>query len=359
MFGILLALGAVVLIAVLLLIFRIYSLVNVARGTDKVRVSKSNKVNAILFLVFLVVFGGWFFYYSFSAYESYQLPFASEHADDYESIFWATTWITVSVFILTQILLFVFSFKYQYKKGQVATFYPDNTKLEVIWTIIPAIVLTILVFGGFKVWNKITDAAPEDAEVIELLGYQFAWAFRYAGEDGQLGAFNYKLVDPTNLMGIDFADANAFDDFMPREITLPKGRPVEIKIRARDVLHSVYLPHFRQKMDAMPGMPTRMWFIPTKTTAEMREELKNPDFNYELACAEVCGRGHFSMRLTVVVLEPEEYAKWFAEQKEQTFLKTNPEYLSFVPAELRELAKIKSGMETDVKEAKSVELSQN
>src|SRR5690606_27038141 len=136
---------------------------------------------------------------------------------------------------------------------------------------------------------------------------QFAWAFRYAGEDNKLGAFNYQLMDPTNLMGIDFSDANAFDDFMPREITLPKGKPVEIKIRARDVLHSVYLPHFRQKMDAMPGMPTRMWFIPTKTTAEMRDELKNPDFNYELACAEVCGRGHFSMRLTVVVLEPEEY----------------------------------------------------
>ena len=103
MFGLLLAIGAVVLIAIFLLIFRIYTLVNIAKGTEKVRVSKSNRINAILFLLFLVIFGGWFFYYSFAAYESYQLPLASANADEYESLFWATTWITVAVFILTQI----------------------------------------------------------------------------------------------------------------------------------------------------------------------------------------------------------------------------------------------------------------
>src|SRR5690606_18298201 len=113
-----------------------------------------------------------------------------------------------------------------------------------------------------------------------------------------------------NEFGLDFTDRSSFDDFIPRELYLPKGRPVEIKIRARDVLHSFYLPHFRVKMDAVPGMPTRFGFTPTKTTEEMREETGNPDFNYELACAEVCGRGHFSMRMIVVVLEPEEYDKW-------------------------------------------------
>lgn len=358
MFGLLLAIGAVVLLAIFLLIYRIYTLVNVARGSDKLKVSKSNKVNAILFLVFLVIFGGWFFYYSFAAYDSYQIPLASAHGDDYESLFWATTWITVAVFILTQFLLFGFSYKYQYKEGKQAAFYPDNTKLEVIWTVIPAIVLTMLVFGGFKVWNQITDASPEGAEVIEIMGYQFAWAVRYPGDDGQLGAFDYRLVDPTNQMGVDFSDQNSFDDIVdPLEIHVPKGVPVEVKIRARDVLHSVYFPHFRQKMDAMPGMPTRMWFTPTKTTAEMRVELKNPDFNYELACTEICGRGHFSMRKIVVVDEPEDYLKWRAEQ--ESFLKQNPDYLSKVPAELRELAAIKAGVKTDVKTAAGVEVSQN
>lgn len=357
MFGILLAIGAVVLIAVFLLIFRIYTLVSVVRGTEKVKVSKSNKVNAVLFILFMLIFGGWFFYYSFDAYESYQIPMASAHADDYESLFWATTWITVAVFILTHIALFVFSFKYQYKEGRQATFYPDNTKLEVIWTVIPAIVLTILIFGGFKVWNQITGPATGEPEVLELMGYQFAWEVRYSGQDGQLGTYDFRLIDPINPMGVNFQDENSYDDFNARDIYLPKGKPVEIKIRARDVLHSVYFPHFRQKMDAMPGMPTRMWFIPTKTTAEMREELGNPDFNYELACAEICGRGHFSMRKVVVVLEPEEYAKWYAEQ--ESILKQNPDLLSNIPAEKRKLAELKAGLTTDVEDTKGVELSQN
>ncbi len=116
-------------------------------------------------------------------------------------------------------------------------------------------------------------------------------------------------------MGLDPQDPASRDDFMPREIHLPKGVPVEIKIRARDVLHSVSFPHFRQKMDAMPGMPTRMWFIPTKTTVEMRKELNDPEFNYELACQQICGRGHFSMRMIVVVDEPADYEKWKREQE--------------------------------------------
>lgn len=356
MFGILLAIGVVVIIAILLLIYRIYTLVSVVRGSEKIRVSKSNKVNGFLFLAFLIVFGGWFFYYSFAAYDSYQLPLASEHGERYEQLFWATTWITVAVFILTHIALFVFSWKYQYKEGRQAAFYPDNTRLEVIWTIIPAIVLTILVFGGFRVWTDITGEAPEGPELLEIMGYQFAWDVRYPGADGQLGDYDFRNISPLNQMGIDFSDENSFDDFIPRDIYLPKGKPVEIKIRARDVLHSVFLPHFRQKMDAVPGMPTRMWFTPTKTTVEMREELNNPDFNYELACTELCGRGHFSMRKTVVVLEPEEYARWYADQK--SILEVNPDLLSAVPAEKRKLADLKSGLRTDVKEEKSVELSQ-
>ena len=129
---------------------------------------------------------------------------------------------------------------------------------------------------------------------------------------------------------------------MPREIHLPKGKPVLLKIRARDVLHSVFLPHFRVKMDAVPGMPTQFWFVPTKTTAEMRAETGNPDFNYELACTEICGRGHFSMRLIVVVDEPAEYEQWKSEQG--SFLSKNPDYISKIPEEMRELASINAGI---------------
>jgi cytochrome c oxidase subunit 2 len=111
------------------------------------------------------------------------------------------------------------------------------------------------------------------------------------------------------------------------------------------VLHSVYIPAFRVKMDAVPGMPTKFWFVPTKSTAEMRTETGNPDYNYELACAEVCGNAHFSMRMVVVVDEPADYEKWKAEQK--TWLSLNPEYLSKVPEELREVAIISAGIENE------------
>src|SRR5690606_34435978 len=120
-------------------------------------------------------------------------PVAAAHADEYESLFWATMWVSVVAFMVTNIALFFFAFRYQYKEGRKALFYPDNTKLEIIWTIIPAIVLVTLVFGGFKVWNEMTDEAPADAEVLEVMGYQFAWAVRYPGADNQLGAYNFRF----------------------------------------------------------------------------------------------------------------------------------------------------------------------
>jgi cytochrome c oxidase subunit II len=325
MFGILITIGVIILLAILMLLYRVYTLVSVARGTDKIKVSTSNKINGILFLVFMIVLGGLFFWYSFDAYDNYQTPIAAAHADEYESLFWATMWVAVGAFLITNVALFYFAFRYQYKEGTKALFYPDNTRLEIIWTIIPAIILVTLVFGGFRVWNQMTEQAPEDAVELEIMGYQFAWVARYPGADGQLGKYDFRLISPDNQMGLMLDDPNSHDDFMPRVIYLPKGRPVEIKIRARDVLHSVSLPHFRQKMDAMPGMPTRMWFTPTKTTAEMRAETGNPEFNYELACQQICGRGHFSMRMEVVVVDQAEYDSWYAEQESWT--QADPELL--------------------------------
>ena len=158
-----------------------------------------------------------------------------------------------------------------------------------------------------------------------------------------MGTYNYQLIDASNQFGMDLTDENSYDDFMPREIHIPKGKEILFKIRARDVLHSVYAPHFRLKMDAVPGMPTHFKFIATKTTDEMRAELENPDFNYEIACTEVCGRGHFSMRMVVVVDEPEAYEQWKSEQ--DSWLKLNPDYLSKVPKDKRELAMIKADID--------------
>jgi len=344
MIGFAIAAGVFLLLAILLLIFRLHTLVNVMKKSDQKVGDGVNKTNAILFMVFLVFSFILLFWYSIKNFDVYQIPIASEHGVATDRLFWITMAVTGVVFIITQILLFYFPYRYQFNPKRKALYFPENNKLEMIWTIVPSIVLTILVVYGLTVWNKVMAPAPEEAEVVEIMGYQFAWKVRYPGKDEKLGTYDFRKIDATNEFGLDFSDRAAYDDFTPRELHLPKGKPVEFQIRARDVLHSVFAPHFRLKMDAVPGMPTRFWFVPTKSTAEMRAETGNPDFNYEIACTEVCGRGHFSMRLLVVVDEPEDYEKWKAEQA--SWLSKNPEYMAQVPDNLKELAMIKSEIET-------------
>lgn len=348
MFELLVVVGVLGLLVILMLLYKVYTLVSVARGTDEIRASTSNTVNGILFLVFFILSVVAIAWYSFSEYDRYTPPQAAEHAADYDSLFWTTMWVAMAAFLITNLLLFYFAFRYKFSESRRAHFYPDNTKLEIAWTILPAVVLVLLIFNGFKVWNTMTDAAPDDAVVLEVMGYQFAWEARYPGKDGELGSFDFRNVEATNAMGLALDDEKSYDDFMPLEIYLPKGRPVEMKIRARDVLHSVHLPHFRQKMDAMPGLPTRLWFIPNKTTEEMRKETGNPKFNYELACTEVCGRGHFSMKKIVVVVEPEEYDKWYAEQ--ESWLTNNPDLLKKIPEAKRPAAAKAAGVEYNAQE---------
>ena len=271
------------------------------------------------------------FYYSGDASKYFLPESASEHGLNTDRLFWITLAVISFAFVATNLLLFFFPFKYQYKETRTAQFYPDNHKLEIIWTIIPAIVMAVLVIYGWVEWSNITSDAPEEAVEIEIMGKQFNWQVRYPGMDGKLGKYDPKRIDGINSMGVDFSDDNSRDDFMPGTLILPKGRPVALKIRSRDVLHSVFLPHFRVKMDAVPGMPTSFWFTPTVTTEEMREKLKAEGgtwndlnskgkprweaFNYELACTEICGNSHYAMKFAVKVVDAAEYDKWMAEQK--------------------------------------------
>jgi cytochrome c oxidase subunit 2 len=349
MTNLIIGLGVVLILVILYLIFRVSSLVGLARTrpvTTEARVDSSNKVNAALFLGFTIVSLVAFFWYSFAYFEDYNLPVASVHGAWTDTLFWITMAVTVAAFSIISVVMALFVFNYQHKEGRKAKFYPDNHYLELAWTIIPAIVLAILIFTGLRAWNDITSPASADAEVIEVIGQQFAWTARYPGnKDNTLGSYNYKLIDAVNEFGLDLSDKNSFDDFKSLELHIPKDKEVLIKIRAKDVLHSMYIPHFRVKMDAVPGMPTQFKFVANKTTEEMRDELNNPTFNYELACAEVCGQAHFSMKMIVVVEEPEAYEKW--KQGQEAWLKQNPDYLKKVPAALQDAAMIKAGMQRD------------
>ncbi len=293
--------------------------VAVLRGEDKSR-KQANKVNAFMLLAFLIL-GLVGVYYCNEKLKGKILGApASDHGVLIDRMLYITLAITFVVFIITQICLFWFAYKYQESDKRKAYYYPHNNKLEVIWTVVPAIALTVLVGFGIFYWFKITGEAPKNAMIVEVTGKQFGWEFRYPGKDGVLGKKYYKNIDlaKNNPLGQLWDDpANHDDIWMEQEMHLVVNKPVKLIIGAKDVIHDVGLPHFRMKMDAVPGTPTTMWFTPTKTTKQMREETGNPNFVFEIACDQMCGKGHTGMRGVVVVETQEEFDMWLAGKKPQ------------------------------------------
>lgn len=292
--------------------------VSILKGEEKSR-KDTNRINAFLLLAFLVVglIGVWWCNEKFKG-RILGEP-ASNHGEKIDNMLEITIIITGIVFVITQILLFWFSFKYQERENRKAYYYPHNNKLELIWTVVPAIVLTVLVGFGLYYWFQITGEAPKDAQIVEVTGKQFNWEFRYPGKDGQLGKKYYKEVDETkgNPLGQLWDDpANHDDIYTTGEMHIVVNKPVKLLIYAKDVIHDVGLSHFRLKMDAVPGIPTTLWFTPKFTTREMREKY-GPDFNYEISCDQMCGRGHFGMRGTIVVESEAEYKMWLASKPPQ------------------------------------------
>ncbi|MEI8052326.1 MAG: cytochrome c oxidase subunit II [Bacteroidota bacterium] len=300
--------------------------VSVLKGEEKSR-KQNNKINGFLLITFLILglLGAWYCNELYYGKTLFPQGSASVEGEKIDLMLYITIAVTGLVFVITQVLLFWFAFKYQEQDGKKAYFFPHNTKLELLWTTVPAIFLTVLVVFGLKYWFKMTNDAPKDAVVVEITGHQFAWDMRYPGTDGKLGKKNYKLYNQPsgNTLAVDFEDPESWDDLHTNEMHLPVNRPVKLVINAMDVIHDVGLPHFRMKMDAVPGIPTTMWFTPQYTTEQMKKRTGNPNFVYEISCDQICGKGHFSMRGVIVVESQEDYNKWLASQK--------PEYFTFFP----------------------------
>ena len=334
---ILLVIISIILIAVIIVqIGKVTELAAKIRGEEEMQyeVNRSQGGYMILFLVvFLIgcIVSAVYFKNYMLGYGPH-LP-ASEHGSILDKMFNVTLFFTGIVFVITHILLFYFGWKYSAKKGKKALFIPHDNKLEIIWTAIPAVVMTFLVVGGLDAWNEVMADVSDDDKYLEIeaTGFQFGWNLRYPGADGLIGEKNYKLISSENPLGQNWKDEKNLDDFLATELVLPVGQKVRVRITAQDVLHNFYLPHFRVKMDAIPGMPTYFVFTPSKTTEEYRQELKKyaeynvPDpadplkmlwetFEYELACAELCGRGHYSMKRPVKIVSQEEYDTWLASQ---------------------------------------------
>jgi cytochrome c oxidase subunit 2 len=311
-----------IVILVFIVIFQISKAseyVSVLKGEEKAR-KQDNKINGFLMIVFLVLglIGVWWCNDLLYHKTLFSFGSASSQGKSIDTMMWITIVITGIVFFITQILLFWFSFKYQESDKRKALYFTHSNKLEIIWTAVPAITLTVLVVFGLKYWFKFTGDAPQNAQVIEITGHQFGWEFRYPGKDGILGKKNYKLIDGAkqNPLGIDWSDPTSHDDIhVPTTVHVVVNRPVKFVINSMDVIHDVGLPAFRLKMDAVPGTPTTEWFTPIYTTAEMKKKTGNPDFAYEIVCDQLCGKGHFGMRGVIIVETQKEYNEWMIKQR--------------------------------------------
>ncbi len=288
------------------------------RNNEVVRQRKTNYTMAVLLVLFFVI-GVWGIIYCHNSLIDRMLPTsASKQGEAYDTMFFVTLVVTGIVFFITHILLFWFAFKYKStSEHSKSHFLAHNNKLELIWTTIPAIVMAVLVVIGLRNWGAMTGTAPADAQVVEITGKQFNWIIRYSGKDKTFGKRNFRNInDASNVLGMDEKDPASADDVVAQngEMHIVVGVPVKLIIGSRDVIHDVGLPHFRMKMDAVPGITTTMWFTPTITSAEMKAKTGNPDFVYEISCDQMCGKGHYSMRGTIIVETQAEYDAWIAKQ---------------------------------------------
>ena len=347
---IILSLAAVILISISVWqIVKIFEVSNLGKKKDTSQIAnyKDNDLHGKLMFAFLV-----FIYlvtiYSFVSYTKVLLPeSASEHGYTYDRLL-VISFITIFIVqTITQALLHYYTYKFRGIKGRKASFITHNNKLELVWTVIPAIVLFVLILYGMSTWSDIMNFdEDEDALVVELYAAQWNWKARYSGDDNVLGDANVRFLndfDGRNIVGIDSSDPNGLDDIVvTNEFHLPVDRKVIFKIRSQDVLHSAYMPHFRAQMNCVPGMITEFSFTPTKTTADMRmnpdvvdkvsrinkirydnsqeliakgeEPLEPYQFDYLLLCAKICGSSHYNMQMKIVVESEKDFNKWLNQQ---------------------------------------------
>jgi cytochrome c oxidase subunit 2 len=185
-----------------------------------------------------------------------------------------------------------------------------------------AIVEAVLLIGfSIPLWAARVDRLPAESEalMVEVTGEQFAWNIHYAGPDGKFGKTDIKLLDlQSNPLAIDRDDPAAKDDVTTlNQLYLPVNKPIIVRLRSKDVIHSFGVPEFRVKQDAVPGLTIPIWFVPNVTTAEMRTRTGNAEFQYEIACAQLCGLGHAKMRGFVTVVSAEEFQKWLDEKVQE------------------------------------------
>jgi cytochrome c oxidase subunit II len=325
---------------------KIFDLTQVGLSKDESGVAnnKDNKTQGY------IAFGFLCFIYLFTIFNCWQWGHfmlhdaASAHGHIIDNLFNVTLALIFFVQTITQGLLYYFTFKYRGNTANTALYFSDSSKLELYWSVIPAVVLAGLIGYGLFAWGDImfVDEKTEDVMVVEIYGQQFNWTARYSGKDNVLGKANVRYIEGINSLGVDMGDKYAQDDISVKELHLPKGKKILFKIRSQDVLHSAYFPYFRAQMNCVPGMVTQFAFTPIFTTEEYRskdfmiEKVDNINkiraekskelvanggtaldpyiFDYLLLCNKICGASHYNMQMKIIVDTPAEFKKWLATQ---------------------------------------------
>lgn len=371
---------AVILLAVFTTfrLMKVFDITTKLKGKEPYEISeKENSTNAILVLLSMFgLFGMYIYYYvNYYQYGTYLPEAASEHGKAVDSLLLLNFRIISLVFFLVHVFLLYFAYKYRYNKKRKALHYAHNNKLEIIWTVIPAIVLTVLILRGLIVWGNATSRSEDPNRlIIEFYVRQFDWHARFAGNDKTLGKADYTMINGVNPLGMiaketldeqveliqqdiemmelerdtKFPNKDRFaelekmirraksqlmrvkelkhkfeanpstegddDIIVQNEIHIPVNTPIELRFRSQDVIHSAYLPHFRVHMYCVPGVETYFNFVPTITTGDMKQKVDDPNFDYLVLCNNICGGAHYNMQMKIVVDTPEDYQKWLSEQ---------------------------------------------
>lgn len=324
------------LIVATIQLLRIIEISRTLKKTEEWRIKYSdNDTMGKSLLIFLVLFFG-FFFWQMAQWNHLALPpAASEHGEKVDVLLNYNFYLIILIFLVTNFFLFYFAYRFRGIKGSRAVYYPHNNKLELLWTIIPAVAMALVITYGLIYWNEIMEESKEKEKlVVELYAKQFDWTARFTGKDGKLGSTDYRQVSGSNAVGMDTNDVAGFDDMLVKnEIYLPVNKEIVLEMRSRDVIHSAFLPHFRTQMNCVPGMVTTFKFKPTKTTEEMRKdpyvinlmksinrvrEKRNEEpveFDYMLLCNKICGASHYNMGMTLKVVSEREFKEWLSKQK--------------------------------------------
>ena len=212
-----------------------------------------------------------------------------------------TFWVTGVVFVAVNLFMAYCVLRYRYRKEKRAQYEPENKKLEAWLVGLTAVGVAAMLAPGLAVWAKFVNV-PEEATVIEAVGQQWYWSYRFPGKDGKLGTVDSRHVSDKNPFGMNPDDPNGQDDILitSPELHLPIDKPVKVLLRSKDVLHNFSVAQIRVKMDLVPGLVTYVWFTPTRTG------------NFDLLCEELCGIAHYTMRGKLIVEEERAFQTWLS-----------------------------------------------